>query len=88
MECCLSLIKELAAISAHQPVLLAVDDYNALYWKTDYGTTLFREPADGPAYSVRKPLSVTQLNLVSLMILVVGVFAVCYCFYCMHGGCS
>lgn len=65
VECCLALINELAAVSEQQPVLLAVDDYNALYWTTEYGRTLFREPDNGPAYSVRKPLQVEQLNLVS-----------------------
>lgn len=65
MECCLALIRELAAVSHTQPVLLAVDDYNALYWATEYGRTLFRNPPNRPAYSVRKPLSVEQLNLVS-----------------------
>jgi hypothetical protein len=64
-ECCLALIQELTAVSQQQPVLLAVDDYNALHWTTEYGKTLFREPKNGPAYSVRKPLVVEQLNLVS-----------------------
>lgn len=65
VDCCLALINELAAVSTSQPVLLAVDDYNALYWATEYGKTLFKQPTDGPAYSVRCSIPVGTLNLVS-----------------------
>lgn len=65
VECCLALVNELAAVSHQQPVLLAVDDYNALYWTTEYGRTFFRQPENRPAYTVRKLLTVEQLNLVS-----------------------
>lgn len=61
----LSLIKELAAVSRERPVLLAVDAYNALYHKTDYGRTMFVTPETGPPYQYRKEVYVKQLNLVS-----------------------
>lgn len=91
VECCLQLIKELAAVSAQQPVLLAVDDYNALYWTTEYGRTIFREPEGKPAYSVRKPLHVQHLNLVSChpvpAVVGLGVHATCICWLRMWHAC-
>lgn len=69
VECCLALIQELAAVSETQPVLLAVDDYNALYWQTEYGRTVFVKPDNGPDYQYRKPVRVSQLNLVGILLL-------------------
>eukprot|EP00879_Flechtneria_rotunda_P024773 GHRR01026283.1.p1 GENE.GHRR01026283.1~~GHRR01026283.1.p1 ORF type:complete len:312 (+),score=113.83 GHRR01026283.1:643-1578(+) len=65
VDCCLQLVHELAALSTQQPVLLAVDDYNALYWKTDYGVTKLVTPEGRPPYQYRKELKVTRFNLAS-----------------------
>ena len=65
VDCCLQLIHELSAASADTPVLLAVDDYNALYWRTDYGSTVHKAPRGKPAYQYRKEVKVSRLNLVS-----------------------
>lgn len=64
MDCCLLLVKELAALSSEVPVLLAVDAYNALYWHTDYGRTIHRTPRGRPAYQYRAEVPVAKLNLV------------------------
>lgn len=65
VDCCLQLVKELAAASSDVPVLLAVDDYNTLYWRTEYGTSVSRTPRGKPAYQYRRELKVNKLNLVS-----------------------
>eukprot|EP00878_Enallax_costatus_P017811 GHUV01018716.1.p1 GENE.GHUV01018716.1~~GHUV01018716.1.p1 ORF type:complete len:371 (+),score=129.58 GHUV01018716.1:159-1271(+) len=65
VECCLQLIHELSAASADTPVVLAVDDHNALYWRTDYGTAVHKTPRGKPAYQYRKEVKVNKLNLVS-----------------------
>jgi hypothetical protein len=64
VDCCLQLVKELAALSAQQPVLLAVDGYNALHWRSDYSRTIRRTPRGKPAYQYREELPVRKLNLV------------------------
>jgi hypothetical protein len=66
VDCCLQLVKELAALSAQQPVLLAVDGYNALHWRSDYGRTVSRTPRGKPAYQYRREVPVRNLNLVSV----------------------
>lgn len=63
VDCCLLLVKELAALSASVPVLLAVDGYNALHWRSDYGRTISRSPRGKPAYQYRQELPVHKLNL-------------------------
>jgi hypothetical protein len=64
VDCCLLLLKELAALSAEVPVLLAVDGYNALHWRSDYGRTISRTPRGKPAYQYRQEIPVRKLNLV------------------------
>lgn len=73
VDCCLQLINELSAASTDTPVLLAVDDYNALYWQTEYGTTVHKAPRGKPAYQYRKEVKVNKLNLVSLRVSVLSV---------------
>ncbi|WIA39381.1 hypothetical protein OEZ86_005486 [Tetradesmus obliquus] len=63
VDCCLLLVKELAALSASVPVLLAVDGYNVLHWRSDYGRTISRSPRGKPAYQYRQELPVHKLNL-------------------------
>jgi hypothetical protein len=64
----LTLVQELAAASSTgERVLLAVDDYNALYHRSDYGRTLFVTPPSGPAYQYRRAVPIEQLNLVRLL---------------------
>lgn len=71
----LALIRELAAAASpaagqqqqQQPrVLLAVDDYNALYHTSDYGEPVFVDSAAGGplAYKFRRPVAIEQLSLV------------------------
>ncbi|KAF6251103.1 mitochondrial ribosomal death-associated protein 3-domain-containing protein [Scenedesmus sp. NREL 46B-D3] len=63
VDCCLLLVKELAAVSAEVPVLLAVDGYNSLHWRSDYGRTISRTPRGRPVYQYRQELPVRKLNL-------------------------
>nr|8A22_Bw Chain Bw, mS29 [Polytomella magna]8APN_Bw Chain Bw, mS29 [Polytomella magna] len=39
VDCCLEVVKELSLAAATQPVLFAIDGYNALFQHTDYGVT-------------------------------------------------
>lgn len=62
MDNCLQLIQELSVVSSNIPVLFAVDDYNALYWKTEYGESVVKP---GGRHMYRRELQVDELNLVS-----------------------
>lgn len=37
MDACLKLLHEILFVKRSVPTMLIIDDYNALYWKTDYG---------------------------------------------------
>ncbi|KAI8473917.1 MAG: mitochondrial ribosomal death-associated protein 3-domain-containing protein [Monoraphidium minutum] len=70
VSCCLALINELAAAAATPGgprVLLAVDNYDALYGPTGYGVTATKEGAGGGAYLHRRQLAVEELTLASGM---------------------
>ena len=64
VDCCLRLVGELCAVSTELPVLMAVDDYNALYGPTGYGRTVTHTSDRGLATYRRQLLQVEQLNLV------------------------
>ena len=69
VEACLGLQRELLLASAHQPVLFALDDYNALHWTTEYGASSGATAGGRSAVMVggaveRRELSVEELPLV------------------------
>lgn len=37
MDACLKLLHEILFIKRNVPTMLIIDDYNGLYWRTDYG---------------------------------------------------
>lgn len=61
VDCALALVSELVLASEQRRVLLAVDDYNALYWRTGYGTSVPGSAAG------RRELKVEELRLASSM---------------------
>jgi small subunit ribosomal protein S29 len=61
VDCALALLSELVLASEQRRVLLAVDDYNALYWRTGYGTSVPGSAAG------RRELKVEELRLASSM---------------------
>jgi hypothetical protein len=64
VQCCLSLVEELAGVSGEVPVMLVVDDYNALYGPTGYGKTVAHTSDRGLVTYRRQMLQMEQLNLV------------------------
>jgi len=62
----LELARGLAAASQHLPVLFAIDDYNALHWRTDYGATVYGG-SGRKRYSHRRELRVEELTMASAL---------------------